>query len=208
MQKISGSEFTISCYHTFLYPEGEQKVQNFLNQMKEYSPETYEHSIAVSNLAGRIGEVFGFHKEDIEKLRLAGALHDIGKLMIPLEILHKKGQLSAEEWSVMQMHVDAGYKMLLPFVMDADVLLAIRQHHERQDGSGYPDKISHGITRFAKIIMLVDVFDGMTRNRTYRTCNISIEEARRLMLEQKQRFDATYLHPFFNEVILTEISYR
>lgn len=178
-----------------------RKVQRLMKRLKEYSPETYEHSAAVSELAGRFGAVLGYPEADIVRLNLAGMLHDVGKLSVPLSVLHKRGCLDAAEWDLMKMHPEAGYKMILPYVNDVAVLLAVRQHHEHMDGSGYPDGISSGITEFAKIIVLADVYDGLTRKRSYRLDEISEVSARKIMLDEQRRYDKAYLDLFFTVVI-------
>ena len=178
--------------------EREEITFQLLVKLKEYSPETFEHSYAVSKLAGRLGAELGYRPEDIIRLNIAGMLHDIGKIAIPEEILHKKGTLTESEWSVMKQHSDKGYRMLLPYVRDADILLAVRQHHERVDGSGYPDGIRQGITEFAKIIMIADVFDGMTRKRAYRTEGFSEEKAKQIMCSEDCLYDKRCLQAFLN----------
>ena len=172
-----------------------------MKKLKEHSRETYEHSIAVSKLAGSLGAVLGYSPEDIIRLNIAGMLHDIGKLAVPATLLHKKGALDEQEWELMKRHPEAGYKMLLPYVNDVSVLLAVRQHHERTDGSGYPDGLSGEITEFAKIITLADVFDGLTRKRSYRKKEISAADARKIMFMEKGRYDREFLELFFNVII-------
>lgn len=183
-----------------LCDEREGAVYHMLERVKEYSPETFEHSYTVSQLAGRMGAVLGYRPEDIIRLNIAGMLHDIGKVATPDDILHKKGPLTEQEWSVMRQHPDKGYRMLLPYIKDADILLAVRQHHERMDGSGYPDGISSGITEFARIIMIADVFDGMTRERAYRRESISEEKAKQIMCSEECLYDKRCLQVFLSVV--------
>ena len=200
MQQVFGCSVRIEKKELLPGNEREETVYHMLERMKEYSPETFEHSYAVSKLAGRLGAVLGYCPEDIIRLNIAGMLHDIGKTVIPEEILHKKGTLTEKEWSVMKQHPDRGYKMLLPYIRDVDILLAVRQHHERLDGSGYPDGIGSGITEFARIIMIADVFDGMTRKRAYRAEGISEEKAKRIMCSEEYLYDKRCLQAFLNVV--------
>ena len=169
--------------------------------LKKYSAETFEHSLAVSGLSGKLGMKLGYESENIICLKAAGLLHDIGKLTIPLSVLHKKGTLMRKEKEVMQTHADAGYRLLLPYINDVRILLAVRQHHERLDGTGYPDNISSGITDFAKIVMLADVYDGMTRSRIYRSEEISVANAKRIMEEDRAGYEMNYLQVFLQKVI-------
>lgn len=179
----------------------EEKLYGLLEVLRKYSPESFGHSVAVAGLAGRLAEKLGLDKKNIVRIEVAGLFHDIGKLTIPLSILHKKGPLTRAEKELMQTHPDAGYKLLLPYINDVNVLLAVKQHHERMDGSGYPDNISRSIIEFAKIVMLADVYDGMTRKRVYRSEKISEACAKRMMEKDWPRYEGEYLQIFLQEVV-------
>lgn len=185
----------------FMKIQRNEVLLQMVKDMKRYSAETFEHSVAVAALSGKMGERLGYAEEDIVRLKVAGLLHDIGKLTIPLELLHKKGELTKKEREVMQTHVISGYSLLLPFISDVSILLAVRQHHERLDGTGYPDGISDGITEFAKVVMLADVYDGMTRQRTYRSKSISDSCAKRIMEKEKAGYDSRYLSVFLQSIV-------
>lgn len=179
----------------------QEKVFNLLKCMKKYSLETFEHSVAVAELSGQMGQRLGYTEDDIVRLRAAGLLHDMGKLTIPLTLLCKKGELTKKEREQIQTHVLAGYTLLLPCISDVNILLAVRQHHERLDGTGYPDGISKGITDFAKIVMLADVYDGMTRQRTYRSESISEVLAKKIMEKDKAGYEGEYLRIFLKNIV-------
>lgn len=179
----------------------EEELYGLLEGLKRYSAETFEHSLAVAGLSGRLAEIIGLGKEDLVRLEVAGLFHDIGKLTIPLSVLHKKGTLTRKEKEIIQTHADAGYCLILPYINDVKVLLAVKQHHERLDGSGYPDNISGGITEFAKIVMLADVYDGMTRNRVYRSEKISAACAKRMMEKDHAGYEKEYLKIFLQNVV-------
>jgi len=129
---------------------------------------TGSHSERVAELAGRIAIRLGVDAEQIELTRLAASLHDLGKLAIPEELLRKPGPLSASERLVLERHPQIGYRMLESLGVDpvADWVL---HHHERWDGSGYPDAIGGGeIPVGARIIFVADAYDAMTSDRVYR----------------------------------------
>ena len=201
MSKIFGIDTRIAEQNGILEKNASAELYSLFKRLKEYSAETFEHSVAVSELSGRLGVELGYGLKDIARLNMAGMLHDIGKLSVPLQILHKQGELNEEEWHEMQKHPEAGYKMILPYVNDVAVLLAVRQHHEHLDGSGYPDGISGGITEFTKIITLADVYDGLTRKRSYRLSEISAASAKQIMFQEQARYDKEYLTLFFEYVV-------
>jgi diguanylate cyclase (GGDEF)-like protein len=129
---------------------------------------TGSHSERVADLSAGIAEQLGLSSDDVELTRLAGSLHDLGKLAIPEEILQKPSSLSSAEWLVIQRHPQIGYRMLESLGVDpiADWVL---HHHERWDGAGYPDGLAgESIPLGARIIFAADAFDAMTSARLYR----------------------------------------
>jgi diguanylate cyclase (GGDEF)-like protein len=129
---------------------------------------TGSHSERVSDLAARIATRLGVNREQIELTRLAASLHDLGKLAIPEEILRKPGPLSETERLVLERHPQIGYRMLESLGVDpvADWVL---HHHERWDGTGYPDALcGEEIPLGARIIFVADAYDAMTSDRVYR----------------------------------------
>ena len=129
---------------------------------------TGSHSERVADLAARIATRLGVDREQVELTRLAGSLHDLGKLAIPEEILRKPGPLSEAERLVLERHPHIGFRMLETLGVDpvADWVL---HHHERWDGSGYPDGVGgEEIPLGARIIFVADAYDAMTSDRVYR----------------------------------------
>ncbi len=137
---------------------------------------TGSHSERVADLAARLAAQLGVDREQVELTRLAGSLHDLGKLAIPEEILRKPGPLSETERLVLERHPQIGFRMLESLGVDpvADWVL---HHHERWDGSGYPDGLpGDEIPLGARIIFVADAYDAMTSDRVYRD-RLSDDEA-------------------------------
>jgi diguanylate cyclase (GGDEF)-like protein/PAS domain S-box-containing protein/putative nucleotidyltransferase with HDIG domain len=135
----------------------------------EYDKNTADHSHRLIPLAVALASKMGCSSEEIDLIRLAAQLHDIGKVGIPHEILCKSGPLTAEEWSIMQQHPEIGRRILTRiggrFEQVAQIVVA---HHERWDGTGYPHGLSYeNILLGARILSVVDSFDAMTSRRPY-----------------------------------------
>jgi putative nucleotidyltransferase with HDIG domain len=146
--------------------------------------ETEGHSTRVSKLAWMLGEELGLTIQPLKALERGALLHDIGKIGISDDILHKSGALTEDEWRIMRIHPDIGARIVegIPFLQDT--LPVIRYHHERWDGSGYPSGLKgEEIPLYARIFAVADVFDALTSSRTYRNKS-SPEEALEYMREQ------------------------
>jgi putative nucleotidyltransferase with HDIG domain len=145
-------------------------VLDYLQEIKRYSADTFQHSLNVAIIAGLLGKWRHYKGVALNNLILAGLLHDIGKLAVPLPILDKPGKLSDEEFSVIKQHPRAGYQLVKEYGQVAEgVKLSILQHHERADRSGYPAGLSgEQIQAEAKIIAIADIYAAMTSDRVYR----------------------------------------
>lgn len=130
---------------------------------------TAGHCLRLAALASRLGEELGLGALEVSALRRAGMLHDIGKVSIPDSILLKAGPLTAAERQVMERHPVIGERICAPLRSLAPVLPIIRHHHERLDGSGYPDGLrGDEIPLAARILQVFDIYDALTSNRPYR----------------------------------------
>jgi HD-GYP domain-containing protein (c-di-GMP phosphodiesterase class II) len=142
----------------------------YLNSIKVKDEYTFSHCANVALLANLFGIWLRLSPELLQKLTIAGALHDIGKTMIPDDILNKKGKLTDEEFAVIKKHTVYGYQVLMKQKdIGHDIKAAALMHHEKLDGTGYPlglrdDKIE----TVSKIITICDIYDAMTANRVYR----------------------------------------
>jgi putative nucleotidyltransferase with HDIG domain len=130
---------------------------------------TESHSIRVAELAGKLGEQLELSNGDVELIRTAGSLHDLGKIGIRDDILNKPGPLTEEEWEIMRRHPDIGADMIAQHSALAEVAPLVRHHHERWDGSGYPAGLKADVIPFgARILSVADSFDTITGARLYR----------------------------------------
>ena len=127
------------------------------------------HCARLAHYAVALGKAIGLDAATLEALRRGPALHDIGKIWVPDAILFKPGPLTAEEWFVVREHPVVGEQMCRPLQGLQDVLPIIRHHHERPDGTGYPDGLAgSAIPLTAQILQVADVFDALTSPRPYR----------------------------------------
>ncbi len=149
---------------------------------------TQGHIERVSNLAVCIGRRMGLTESEIEALKLGGALHDIGKIAVPDPILNKPGPLTPEEWEVMRKHTDIGFKICLPLKDNLGMALSVvRHHHEKLDGTGYPDGLAGDqISMAARIMAVVDIYDALTTDRSYRK-GMEPAKAFRILEEEGQK---------------------
>jgi PAS domain S-box-containing protein/putative nucleotidyltransferase with HDIG domain len=144
-------------------------VQAMARTVELRDPYIAGHQQRVSRLAGLIGERLGLKGERLEGLRMAGLLHDIGKLVVPAEILNKTGKLNEYEFGLIKGHTEVGYEILKGIEFPWPIADIVRQHHERLDGTGYPDgRPGEGIFLEARILAVADVVDAMASHRPYR----------------------------------------
>jgi len=130
---------------------------------------TEGHSQKVSAYASMIAKAAGRPAEEVEEIRLAALLHDIGKVGIPETILNKSGPLDATEWDTMKTHSDLGSRILDPLEAMRHIRKMIRHHHEFYDGTGYPDRLEGDeIPYGARVIAIADAYDTITSERTYK----------------------------------------
>lgn len=150
-------------------------------------PYTRGHCDRLSEMSARLGERLGIPEDEVKALRRAGVVHDVGKVAVPDSILLKPGPLSAEETELMRKHPVVGERICAPLKTFKLVLPIIRHHHERGDGSGYPDHLRGAdIPLTARIMQLADVYDALTTDRPYRKSDNS-DVALGIMKEEAER---------------------
>lgn len=130
---------------------------------------TRDHCDRLAHMAVVFGRDLGCTHEELQALRRGGVLHDLGKLGVPDAILLKKGPLDQDEWAIMQQHPVIGHQLCSPLLTMKRTLQIIRHHHEKWDGSGYPDGLSGtDIPFLARVFQVVDVYDGLCSERPYK----------------------------------------
>jgi putative two-component system response regulator len=147
-------------------------------------PYTHGHCERLADYSARLGCQIELPENQITALRRAGVVHDVGKVAVPDSILLKPGGLSPEEWKLMREHPVVGERICAPLKSFRLVLPIIRHHHERSDGSGYPDGLrSEAIPITAKVLQIVDVYDALTTERPYKKAFSSIDALRTMQEE-------------------------
>ncbi len=151
--------------------------------LKSYDNYTYQHSVNVAVVSSLVGMKMGLNRDALEELCMAAILHDIGKTLVPPEIINKPDRLTKEEYEQVQKHSEYGYEVVKDRMdISAKVKAAILTHHENEDGTGYPKHYKgNQIHIYAKIIHVADVFDALTSKRPYKTSYARYEAAEYLM---------------------------
>jgi putative nucleotidyltransferase with HDIG domain len=167
-------------------------------RLKKKDDYTYLHSVAVAALMMALGHRLGFEGEDLKELGMAGLLHDIGKVGISDKVLNKPGRLDPLEMSSIRLHPQIGWDILRSVAGTHAVTLDVcLHHHEKIDGSGYPDKLSDAnISRAARMGAICDVYDAITSNRPYKKGWEPVEAIRRMAEWQDGHFDREIFHTF------------
>lgn len=146
-----------------------QTIETLRFVVESRDKETKGHSERVSSLGTALAQELGMSEQEVNMIRIAGLFHDIGKVGVPDAILLKNGPLTKEEFQEIKKHPVEGEKILAPYTPFKEILPIVRGHHERYNGSGYPDKLAgEQICLGARIIAVADSFDAMISNRTYR----------------------------------------
>jgi putative nucleotidyltransferase with HDIG domain len=151
---------------------------------------TSEHASQVARLSQLVGVELGLNVEEIQTLVLGALLHDLGKLAVSDAILEKPGPLTEEEWAVVKRHSDVGARMIEPIEVLSGAVPVVRHHHERYDGTGYPDGLEgEEIPLAARIVAAVDAFDVMLRGRPQQQRRTQAEAFEELSREAGFQFD-------------------
>jgi putative nucleotidyltransferase with HDIG domain len=179
-------------------------LEALVNALEAKDPFLRGHSARVADLSASVAAHLGRPDEEVESVRTAGRLHDIGKLGIREEILNKVGPLTDEEYDHVKQHVLVGCQILAPLVHLQEVITYVRSHHERWDGFGYPDRLAgEAIPLGARVIGAVEIFDALTTARPYQekmTPDVAVERMRDLV--------GTAVDPAIHEALEAVVSRR
>jgi len=177
--------------------ESEETIASYI-KIIEYDYYTHTHSLNVSIYAICLGLELGLDEKTLTKLGHAALLHDLGKSKIDQKIVVKDGSLTQEEFTIMKTHPTLGYEIAKKIGLnDKDILDAIKHHHEKLNGRGYPDGLKGDeISFFPRIIAVCDVFDALTTNRTYKDALTSFSALGLMKSEMNDHLDMKILNTF------------
>jgi len=179
-------------------------LEALVNALEAKDPYLRGHSARVADLSASVAAEMAMTDEQVERVRTAGRLHDIGKIGIREEVLNKHGPLSNEEYDHVKLHVIVGAQILAPLVHLKEVIAFIKHHHERWDGMGYPDRLSGTATPpGARIIGAVEIFDALTSSRPYQE-RMTPEEA----VERMNELSGRVIDPQVYEALATVVARR
>lgn len=168
---------------------------------KNYENEQ-SHNISVSDICRSIGEALEFSNEQLASLCDAALLHDIGKIIIPPEIINKPSKLTQEEFEIVQRHPETGYQILKSIEQYSHLARYVLSHHERWDGKGYPRRQKNSeIPIFSRIISIADAYDAMTSDRPYRKALSKVAAIEELQRNAGTQFDPNVVDVFVKKVL-------
>jgi putative two-component system response regulator len=181
--------------------EAESILFSLAQSVEQRDRSTGQHCRRLASYSVALGNALGLPRAELLALYRGGYLHDIGKIGIPDSILFKKGFLDADEWFVMRSHTLKGEEICKPMKTLAPVLPIIRNHHERFDGTGYPDGLAgEDIPLLARILQVADIYDALTTERPYKLA-LTHTEALQVMSEESERgWRDPELIPVFAEI--------
>lgn len=173
-----------------------------LCRIKESDNYTFQHCVSVCTLIVSFCHSMGLAKDVIQEAGVGALLHDTGKMMIPDEILNKPAKLSDPEFEIMKTHVMKGVEILhkTPGIT-ATMMMVAREHHERFDGTGYPEKLfGHEISQLGRMASIVDVYDAITSNRVYHRGMEPAEALKKMFEWSKHHFDEELVQHFIQSI--------
>ncbi len=177
-------------------------IMAMMLNIQEIDASTYRHSVNVAIISRVCGSWLGIKDEkELDVLTMSGLYHDIGKSLIPQSIVTKPGPLTVEEFGRMAEHPLLGYNLLSDMEIDRRIKLAALQHHERNDGSGYPYGLTKDfINQFSKIVTITDVYEAMTADRCYRAGICPFEVIAQFQREDPGKYDQNILQVFLENI--------
>ena len=179
-------------------------LEALVNALEAKDPYMRGHSARVADLSATVAHELGMPEEDVEQVRVAGRLHDIGKIGTRESVLNKQGALTPEEFEHVKQHVIIGSQILAPLAHLGDIIPAVRHHHERWDGTGYPDGLrGEEIPIGARIIGAAEVFDALSTSRAYQE-KMSPEKA----VQRADDLSGTVLDPKVFEALASVVARR
>ncbi len=189
-----------------LITPGQTIIQYFdmLHNLRSIDDSVYSHSLNVAMISRILGKWLKWSGDDLDQLVIAGLLHDIGKMKIPPEVLNKEGKLTDEEFEMIRWHPRAGYDLIKDLNIDSRIKKAALQHHERCDGTGYPEKATvASLDEFSMVIAIADVYDAMTAARKYRAPLCPFQVIREFERDGFHKYKTQFLLTFLQRIATT-----
>lgn len=182
--------------------DSERVLFSLAESVEQRDPDLGEHCQRLATMAAIMGMALGLPSTDILSLQRGGYLHDVGKVAIPDSVLFKPGKLTPDEWETMKTHAERGERICFGVRSLAPVLPIIRHHHEKWDGSGYPDRLSgESIPLLARILQLADIYDALTTARPYKRAMAPEEALQIIRSEAAQGWRDPHLVEMFGDVL-------
>ena len=202
-------KLTEPVYHLFVEAGGSAGVFDMLHNLRDNSDAVYMHSLNVSLICNTLATWMRLPEEKIRVCTAAGLLHDIGKMLVPPEILNKRGELTAYEQRVMNEHVVKGYELVKNKDVDTHIKNSILMHHEKRDGSGFPFHIrGERIDEVASIVTVANVYDNLTSKRVYREAMCPFTVIAQFEEEGLQKYEPNAIMTFLSNIVNTFIANR
>lgn len=185
------------------YLDSNNNILNILNEVKDKNPYMYSHPVNVAFVSYVIGKWMHLNGTELYQLACAGILHDIGKAKIRDSILNRSTKLSDQEMETVRTHPSVGFAILSELdVFEPEVLLGVLSHHERQDGTGYPEGLKgNNISLYGRIIAIADTYDAMTSTKPYNTKRSPFKVVEEIVASSFGAFDPQICQIFLQHMI-------
>ena len=202
-------KLTEPVYHLFVEAGGTAGIFDMLHNLRDNSDAVYMHSLNVSLISNTLATWMRLPQEKIQLATAAGLLHDIGKMLVPSELLKKTDPLTEYEQKVMDQHVVKGYELVKDKDIDTHIKNAILMHHELCDGTGFPFHIKGDkIDEIASIVTVANVYDNLTTKKTYRAPICPFEVIAQFEDEGLQKYEPNAIMTFLTNIVNTFIANR
>lgn len=182
--------------------QSDSNVFDMLHNMREYDDQTYAHSLNVALICNVLAKWLGMSEKDQKLAFTCGILHDVGKLKIPSEVLHKQDKLTKEEYELIKTHTIEGYNHIRNLDIDDHIKKTVLMHHERYDGTGYPlGTKGDEIDKFARICAIADVYEATTSARKYRGASSPFHVVDIFEKEGLKQYDTHMVMTFLEKIV-------